>query len=247
MGILLEIICWLWVGLTCLCRLYLGRHSVDQLLFGLLLGFFHCIFCLRIVRPYLYDPIFFPQKIEGRENLVRAVERSRTAAIYACGYYLFVCVKLALLYEYIERNNVIPQQWWDSITLSCPDFQIKHTFHNFSIFHAGYIITVPMSYLNNYWSKNRMLKTGENYIETSSIKPAMKVLEGVLRTGIFLYIGMDLIRKKLPMMIFGTLNLQPYPGFIQFASLKGSMMILYGPCTQWLRRNFTSSERVKQN
>ena len=59
-GILLEAFCYFWVALTCLCRLYLGRHSVDQLLLGLIIGTFHCVFCLRIVRPYFYDPIFFP-------------------------------------------------------------------------------------------------------------------------------------------------------------------------------------------
>ena len=161
MGILIEIFCWVWNAITCLCRLYLGRHSVDQLLVGLMIGIFHCVFCLRIIRPYFYDPIFFPKKIEGEKNMVKAVERSRTAAGYACLYYFLLSVKIIVLYENIERNNLIPQKWWDAILSTCPNFLIKHTFHNFSMFHLGYIITVPLSYLTNYWSKRRVLRTGE--------------------------------------------------------------------------------------
>ena len=86
------------------------------------------------------------------------------------------------------------------------------------MFHVGYIITVPLSYLNNYWSKKRMLKTGEIFIETTNVKLTMRVFEGALRAGILL-IWMDIVRKKLPILIFGTLNLQPYPGMVQFASL----------------------------
>ena len=112
------------------------------------------------------------------------------------------------------------------------------------MFHAGYVVTVPLSYLINYWNKKRMLKTGEKSIEASDVKPTMRVFEMALRTGILL-IWMDLVRKKFPMLIFGTLNLQPYPGLVQFASLKGFLLLLYGPFTQWLRRNFTSSVRVK--
>ena len=81
------------------------------------------------------------------------------------------------------------------------------------MFHVGYIITVPLSYLTNYWAKKRMLETGETFIEASNVKPSMRVFEGVLRVAILL-IWMDIVRKKLPMLIFGTLNLQPYPGVV---------------------------------
>ena len=92
--------------------------------------------------------------------MVKAVERSRTAAGYACLYYLLLSVKIIVLYENIERNNLIPQKWWDAILSTCPNYLIKHTFHNFSMFHLGYIITVPLSYLTNYWRKKRVLRTG---------------------------------------------------------------------------------------
>ena len=95
-----------------------------------------------------------------------------------------------------------------------------------------------MSYLTNYWSKKRVLRTGEVQIEACDVKLTVRVLEGALRTGILLF-WMELVRKKFPMLIFGTLNLQPYAGMVQYASLKAMIVLLYGPFTHWLRRNFT--------
>ena len=62
-------------------------------------------FCKNVFKPYFYEPVFWPS-LDEDPKVVAA--RSRKAAIYIWLVYLFICVKIVLLYEYVERNAVIP-------------------------------------------------------------------------------------------------------------------------------------------
>ena len=102
---LITLLAFIFILLVCICRMYLGRHSVDQLLLGVFFGFGMAHFCKHIFKPYFYEPVFWPSPDED-PKVVAA--RSRKAAIYIWLVYLFICVKIVLLYEYVERNAVIP-------------------------------------------------------------------------------------------------------------------------------------------
>lgn len=95
----------------------------------------------------MFDPVFYPNPKEDRKI---SIERARKATIYSALYFLFITVKVVILYEYVDRNSIIPQQWLDTIVSTCPIFKKTHLFHHFTLSHTGYVITVPMQYFWNY-------------------------------------------------------------------------------------------------
>ena len=96
---------YIFIGLVCFCRLYLGRHSIDQILLGCIFGFGMAYFCANCFKPYMFDPVFCPSSNEDPKAIAA---RSRKAALWAWFVYFIICVKVVLLYEYVERNAVIP-------------------------------------------------------------------------------------------------------------------------------------------
>ena len=105
LSMLITFSAYVFILLVCVCRLYLGRHSIDQILLGCFFGFGMAHFCKHCFRPYMYDPVFCP-KPEEDPKMIAA--RSRTAAIRAWLVYFLICIKVVLLYEYVERNHMIP-------------------------------------------------------------------------------------------------------------------------------------------
>ena len=154
----------LFIFLVCFCRLYLGRHSLDQIINGCIFGYGTAYFCSNCFRPYLFDPVFCPSPNEDPKV---SAARSRKAALWAWFIYFIICVKVVILYEYVERNAIIPQQWWDVIISTCPIWKKSHTFHNFTLVHTGYVAMMPAFYWVNYLKHKQWAKTGIAPIETS--------------------------------------------------------------------------------
>ena len=102
---LITISAYVFIGLVCFCRLYLGRHSLDQIILGCIFGFGTAHFCSNYFRPYMFDPVFCPSRDEDPKVIAA---RSRKAALWAWCIYFIICVKVVLLYEYVERNAIIP-------------------------------------------------------------------------------------------------------------------------------------------
>ena len=233
---LITLSAYIFILLVCICRLYLGRHSVDQILLGCFFGFGMAHFLKNVFKPYFYEPVFWPSPDED-PKVVAA--RSRKAAIYAWLVYLFVCIKIVLLYEYVERNAVIPQQWWDVIIQTCPIWKKAHTFHNFTLTTSGYVVLMPAHFLVNYIKHRRWAKTNTPPIETPQVAwmaYCIEIVAKVVAFGLTFYIWV----KKAPYWIYGTSNLDPYPGFFKHFVTMMCIALISGPYTQMVRRKLAS-------
>ena len=146
-AIAIYVIAYFFLALVCFCRLYLGRHSLDQVILGLEIGFLHTDFTHNVFKPYLFDPIFYPNPREDPDHCFR---RARKAFIYSVILYVLLIVKIFFLYEFVERNQIIPDQWLESIYKTCPVFKKNHLFHYFTLSHTGLITIVPLQYFWNY-------------------------------------------------------------------------------------------------
>ena len=231
----------LFILMICFCRLYLGRHSIDQILLGCIFGYGTAYFCKYCFKPYMYEPIFWPSHDED-PKVVAA--RSKKAAIYAWLVFLFLCLKVVLLYEYVERQHIIPQQWWDVIVKTCPVWKKSHTFHNFTLVHTGYVGILPLLFHVNYLKHKRWAETGLPPIETSQVVGWKAYsIECVVKA-----IGFGIIQiatKKLPVIIYGTSNIEPYPGFFKCFLSMIAISILSGPFTQFLRTSLAAPRKIK--
>ena len=236
---LITLSAFIFILLVCLCRLYLGRHSVDQILLGCFFGFGMAHFCKNIFKPYFYEPVFWPS-LDEDPKIVAA--RSRKAAIYAWLVYLFICVKIVLLYEYVERNAVIPQQWWDVIIQTCPIWKKAHTFHNFTLVTSGYVSLMPAHFLMNYLKHRRWAKTNIPPIEKPCVAWKAYCIEVVAKIVAFA-LAFFIVVKKAPIWIYGTSNIEPYPGFCKHFITCMCMALIGGPYTQMLRRKLESPAR----
>ena len=54
----------------------------------------------------MYEPVFWPSLDEDPKIVAT---RSKKAAIYAWLVFLLLFIKVVILYEYVERQHVIPQ------------------------------------------------------------------------------------------------------------------------------------------
>ena len=140
-------LCYLFVAGVTVCRVYLGRHSIDQVIFGLELGLLSTHFNMNYLKPILFDPVFYPGPEDSSATIVA---RSRKAFLVCALVYVAIVVKMVLLYDYVDSNNVIPQQWFDVIKQTCPVFKKSGLFHHFSIVYTGVVAFVPGMYFFNY-------------------------------------------------------------------------------------------------
>ena len=58
LAISMQAVGGLFLILICFGRFYLGRHSLDQILFGMILGLSFSHFCHYFIKPRIYDPFF---------------------------------------------------------------------------------------------------------------------------------------------------------------------------------------------
>ena len=62
---LVDFLMWINIAATGFCRLYLGRHSVDQVLVGCLLGIITAYFFHYEMRPIVYETLNTPRWNHG--------------------------------------------------------------------------------------------------------------------------------------------------------------------------------------
>ena len=189
-------------------------------------------FCINFFKPYIYEPVFWPSLTEDPQ-IVAA--RSRKAAIYAWLIFLLIVIKVVLLFEYVDRYVAIPQQWWDVIIATCPIWKKSETFHNFTLVHTGLVVMMPAHFLFNYLKHKRWAETGVPPIETHHLTSKAYWIEVVAKAFGFLAMSF-IVRDKGPKWIYGTSNIEPYPGFVKCFLFMFILSWLGGPYTQMIRR-----------
>lgn len=85
---------------TGFCRLYLGRHSVDQVLVGCLLGIITANFFHYEMKPIIYETLINPKW---------------NYAFFTSLIALNMISQVMMLFHYIENYVIIPQQWIEII------------------------------------------------------------------------------------------------------------------------------------
>lgn len=90
----------------------------------------------------MFDRVFFPANEDAKVSVERAYRAFQNSLM--CFGAAFV--KITCLYHYIDANNVIPQQWWDSVIQTCPVYKKSGLFHYFSMSSTGYLFAVPCLY-----------------------------------------------------------------------------------------------------
>lgn len=63
---------WFQILAVCLCRLYLGRHSVDQIILGLALGTLTAYFLHNEIRPVIYETLDRPKWVHFKVAVIVA-------------------------------------------------------------------------------------------------------------------------------------------------------------------------------
>jgi len=204
-GALVHVLVFVYIAGVCICRIYLGRHSLDQIILGLAIGIVVSVFMQKCFKPYLFEPVFYPKR---GENMNVSVTRARKAFIISAVFYAVVLVKMIGLYLYVDRNNVIPQQWLDSVIQTCPVYKLSNLFHHFSITHTGLVILIPSYFLWNWLVLRQRQKEGKTPIEGSEITGWLEASVRILGFVVLDY----LLTDAGPKLIFGTKNFNPFPG-----------------------------------
>lgn len=143
----LKALTWIYILCVCSCRIYLGRHSFDQVILGFLVGLWLSYFFQNVYLEKMFDAVAYPKETEA---LQVSVKRAFKAFKISCMLYIACVIKISLIYIYVDYNNVIPQAWIDSVHQTCPVFKKANLFAEFSISHLGFVFTVPAFYFWNW-------------------------------------------------------------------------------------------------
>jgi membrane-associated phospholipid phosphatase len=136
---------------VCAGRLYLGRHSVDQILIGFIQGGLNGYYIHYCFKPYMFDPLFKPgARQEGQDRVGMAFKAMKISLIA----YVVVIVFTVAVWSYGEYVHTVPQYYYDSINTLCEKYKKAYAFHNFSMAFQGYVTFVPAIYFWN-WIKER--------------------------------------------------------------------------------------------
>ena len=101
---MLELIVFVYISGVCFCRLYLGRHGLDQIFVGIELGAWSAFFFNDTFKKYFYDPVFCP---DDSENPKITVARSFKAFKITSFIYLAVVVKMVALFIWVDNTAEI--------------------------------------------------------------------------------------------------------------------------------------------
>ena len=99
--------------------------------------------------------------------------------------------------------------------------------------HTGFVVMLPANYLMNYFKHKRWAETGVAPIETSEVKRKAYWIEVLAKIAIFATVNFCL--KKAPILIYGTSNIEPYPGFVKAFVTMFMLALIGGPFTQMVR------------
>mmetsp|Transcript_18013 Transcript_18013/g.24150 ORF Transcript_18013/g.24150 Transcript_18013/m.24150 type:complete len:226 (+) Transcript_18013:212-889(+) len=60
----IKVFIWTYICCVCACRIYLGRHSFDQVILGLAVGIYLTHFFTYCYKPFMFDRVCYPSKNE---------------------------------------------------------------------------------------------------------------------------------------------------------------------------------------
>jgi len=247
---LLELFVFVMIVGISSCRLYLGRHGLDQIFLGILLGTWSAFFFNGVFKKHFYDPVFTPD-VDSEHPKVTAA-RSLKAAKYAAIVYLAILIKMICLYIYVDTTFEIPSDWKTSLTNTCPKLKKSHTFHHFSLACTGYVAVMPSFFLWNYLKHRDWACNGITF-ESSAATLANQstgtlALEAFIRCGLFVVV--EIVGKKLPMMIYGHNDLDAFPDLVKRSVEMFLLTWVATRFTDWLRTKLyvplTPTEKTKK-
>lgn len=192
------------IFMVSLCRLYLGRHSLDQIILGNGLGAWSAIFAADIYKKYFYDPVFAPDV--SKDSLETIATRSWQSMKNAIALYCAIFVAMVGLFTYVDIYQQIPDQWMQSLIDTCPTLRKSHTFHYFSLAATGYITVIPSFYIFNYLKHAQWARDGLP-IATARPPTWVIVVEAIIK--LCLMQGAETMSKKVPAYVYGTNDLEP--------------------------------------
>ena len=203
-----------FIFMVSLCRLYLGRHSLDQIILGIMLGTWSAYFANNVFKRHFYDPVFVPDL--DKDSTETIVSRSRKAFLYALSIYVVLITSMLSLYTYVDSTHQIPEEWVQSLRDTCPEMKKTHTFHHFSLSVTGLTTLMPAFYLWNYLKHRSWHKNGFNSESAVALaQPSTKtvVIGTIIR--IIVSVILEIFWKKVPAAIYGTSDLDAFPEFVK--------------------------------
>ncbi|CAD8096040.1 unnamed protein product [Paramecium primaurelia] len=114
------IICFasIWTFMTALSRIYLGMHSIGQIL----LGWIYSSYFILIYLLYMHQPI-----IEYFKNRLSSIDRSISwKLVLIVGLSTLIWISISLLFCFLNEKNIYLDQtkltlWVNAIYIKCPD------------------------------------------------------------------------------------------------------------------------------
>ena len=205
-SMLLKGTCFIIVLLMGFSRWYLGRHSIDQIIIGAMLGALSAHFFFYCMKPHMFDPVFHPDF--PQLPAAKLWDYFLTSAIL-CGLLIGQVVSI---YIYVEKFVQIPAAWTENMLKICSDVKLTEKFHYNNCAIEGYMVIFPAHY---FWKAFQNSEVGKKlYIDTSNLQSSrVPVTETLFK--IALVIAADfLVSDFIPLTFFGTKDLDLMSDFI---------------------------------
>ena len=233
--IVLNVLQWCVVLSICFSRFYAGRHSIDQLIYGFVLGIWCAYFSHYYFKPYIYDPC-------NRKDMNHWKHLFWVQVIVSVMYLAMIGIFL-----HVEYNVKIPSHWIPLIGSICPRLKESDILHYATLSQTSYLIYIPTYYLmkalnHEYFKLTNIYQPSE----PTFLKPTVSFFEFI--TKITMYGVIDYITSRtIPIMIYGTHRL-PYVQEMFARKMPFTIILVFainGPIEKYMQQLFRDKSKNK--
>ena len=147
--LIIDVFVYFNLAAIAMCRFYLGRHTLDQIILGLVIGTVNAQFFHEELRPLIFRTLQKPK-----------------AKYFWISLTVFVVMFLQVLvaYHYVENYFPIPESWRAIIFSLCKNPRKTQLLHHNNLVCAGYPFFIPVVY---FW-RSRAVTSDKSFNGSSN-------------------------------------------------------------------------------
>lgn len=152
------------IGITGYAIVYVGAHSIDQVLLGWGMGIWLALFMHKCFKPYIFDHV---DTLLTSPATPTAVSRQINIAVGSMSIFMLLLLA-SNVYLIVEKNFAIPNTWVTNLSAGCTYVVTIKEFSGISLLTCGWVVVCIGAYIGIQF-ESAYLDGQTNYDQSNSI------------------------------------------------------------------------------